>query len=110
MSFAKKLVEPVLYTGDVAVGAVGIDSIKVVVDGNVANIILRECVVDVQACQRGITSKSGKVFRDNCANFSCFNLRKHFLKAWAIGEVHTTVTVVDEKRRMGKAVVPCILE
>ena len=54
----EKLVEPVFDTSNVAVGAVGIDTVKVVVDGNVANIILWESVVDVQACQRGITSKS----------------------------------------------------
>ena len=54
----EKLVEPVFDTSNVAVGAVGIDTVKVVVDGNVANIILWESVIDVQACQRGISSKS----------------------------------------------------
>ena len=49
--FCEKLVEPVLYTGNIAVGTVGIDTVKVVVDGNVPNIVLWKCVVDVQACQ-----------------------------------------------------------
>lgn len=56
--FCKKFVEPVFDAGNIAVGAVRIDTVKVVVDGNVPNIVLRECVVDVQACQRGISSKS----------------------------------------------------
>ena len=55
----KKLIEPVFDTGDVAVGAVRIDAVIVVVDGNVANIVLRECVVDVQSSQGGVTTKSG---------------------------------------------------
>lgn len=42
----------------ISAGVIGIDTVKVVVDGNVPNIMLWESVVDVQACQRGIMSKS----------------------------------------------------
>ena len=45
--FGKKFVEPVLNACNVAVGTVGIDTVKVIVDSNVADIVLRECVVDV---------------------------------------------------------------
>ena len=54
----KKLVEPVLDTRNVAVGTVGIDGVKMVVDGNIAHIVLWECEVDIQPCQRGITPQS----------------------------------------------------
>ena len=56
--FGEKLVEPVLDTRNVAVGAVRVDGVKMVVDGNIANIVLWKCEVDVQPCQRGITSQS----------------------------------------------------
>ena len=56
--FGKKLVEPVLDARNVAVGAVGVNGIEVVVDGNIAHIVLRKCEVDIQPRQRGITSQS----------------------------------------------------
>ena len=52
------LVEPVLDTCHVAVGAVGIDGVEVVVDGNIPHTVLRKRVVDVKPCQRGITTES----------------------------------------------------
>ena len=52
------VLEPVLDTRNVAVGAVRVDGVKMVVDGNIANIVLWKCEVDVQPCQRGITSQS----------------------------------------------------
>ena len=53
----EKLVEPVFDTGNVAIGAVGVDAVKVVVDGDVADIILRESVVDIQSRQSGVSPK-----------------------------------------------------
>ena len=54
----EKFVKPVFDTGNIAVGAVGVGAVKMVVDGNVANIVLRESVVDVQSRQCGVTTKS----------------------------------------------------
>lgn len=56
--FGEKLVEPVLDARNVAVGTVGVDGVKMVVDGNIAHIVLWECEVDIQPCQRGITPQS----------------------------------------------------
>ena len=54
----KKLVEPVLDACNVAVGAVGVDGVEVVVDGNIAHTVLRKREVDIKPCQRGITPQS----------------------------------------------------
>ena len=56
--FGEKLLEPVLDARNIAVGTVGVDGVKMVVDGNIANIVLWKCEVDVQPCQRGITPQS----------------------------------------------------
>ena len=56
--FGKKLVEPVFDASNVAVGTVGVDGVKMVVDGNIPHIVLWECEVDIQPCQRGITPQS----------------------------------------------------
>ena len=48
----KKLVEPVLYTCHIVVGAVGVDGVEVVVDGDIPYSILRESEVDIQPGQR----------------------------------------------------------
>ena len=52
------LIEPVLDTCHVAVGAVGVNGVEVVVDGNIPYAVLRKCVVDIKPCQRGITTES----------------------------------------------------
>ena len=52
------LVEPVLDTCHVAVGAVRVNGVKVVVDGNIPHTVLRKRVVDIKPCQRGITTES----------------------------------------------------
>lgn len=57
--FGEKFVKPVFDTGNIAVCAVGVDSVKVVVDGNIPHIVLRESEVDIKPCQRGISSQSG---------------------------------------------------
>lgn len=55
--FGEKFVEPVFNTGNVTVGAVGVDAVKVVVDGYVADIVLRKSVVDIQSRQSGVSPK-----------------------------------------------------
>lgn len=59
LSRMRDVLEPVLDARNVAVGAVGVNGIEVVVDGNIAHIVLRKCEVDIQPCQRGITPQSG---------------------------------------------------
>ena len=48
----KKLVEPVLDTCHIVVGAVGVDGVEVVVDGDIPHSILRKSEVDIQPGQR----------------------------------------------------------
>ena len=57
--FSEKFVKPVFDTGNIAVCAVGVDGVKVVVDGNIPHIVLRESEVDIKPGQRGISSQSG---------------------------------------------------
>ena len=52
------LIEPVLNACHVAVGAVGVNGVEVVVDGNIPHAVLRKRVVDIKPCQRGITTES----------------------------------------------------
>ena len=52
------VLEPVLDARNIAIGTVGVDGVKMVVDGNIAHIVLWECEVDIQPCQRGITPQS----------------------------------------------------
>ena len=52
------LIEPVLDTCYVAVGAVGVNGVEVVVDGNIPHTVLRKRIVDIKPCQRRITTES----------------------------------------------------
>ena len=52
------VLEPVLDARNIAVGTVGVDGVKMVVDGNIPHIVFRESEVDIQPCQRGITPQS----------------------------------------------------
>ena len=52
------VLEPVLDTRHIAVGAVGVNGVEVVVDGNIPHAVLRKRVVDIKPCQRGITTES----------------------------------------------------
>ena len=56
--FGEKLVKPVLDACNVVVGAVGVNGIKVIVNGNISHAVLRKRVVDIKPCQRGITTES----------------------------------------------------
>ncbi len=81
--FGIPLVEPVLDTCHVAIGAVGVNGVEVVVDGNIPHAVLRKRVVDIKPCQRGITPQSAEVFRNHHFHMTGFNFRKHLLKAGA---------------------------
>ena len=56
--FDEKFVEPVLDTCNIVIRAVGVNGIKVVVDGNIPNAVLRESVVDIKSLQCGVSTKS----------------------------------------------------
>ena len=97
------VLKPVFDTRHIVVGAVGVDGVKVVVDGNIADTVFWKSEVDIQPGQRGITPKSGKVFRQHYYYFSRFDFRQHLLKAGAV-IVGAAVPVIYEKGRVGKAV------
>ena len=103
------VVEPVLNACHVAVGAVGIDGVEVVVDGNIPHAVLRKRVVDIKPCQRGITTKPTEVFRNHHSHMTGFNFRKHLLKAGAVGKIHAAVPVINKERRVRKVLRFCIL-
>ena len=106
---SKKLVEPVLYSGNIAVCAVGVDGVKVVVDGNIPHIVLGEREVDIQPCQGRISTQSGQIFGDTDCHPSRFDLCKHGLEAGAV-IVRAAVSVVHEKGRVRKAILFSVLE
>ena len=56
--FGEKLVKPVFDTCHVALGAVHVDGIEVVIDGDISNTAFREYDVDIQAGQCRVSSKS----------------------------------------------------
>lgn len=56
-SLFEVVIEPVFNTSNVTVGAVGVDAVKVVIDGDVADIVLRESIVDIQSRQSGVSPK-----------------------------------------------------
>lgn len=57
--FCEKFVKPVFDTGNIAVCAVGVDGVKMVVDGNIPHIVLWKSKVNIKPGQRGISSQSG---------------------------------------------------
>ena len=103
------VLEPVLDTCHVAVGAVGVNGVEVVVDGNIPHAVLRKRVVDIKPCQRGITTEPTEVFRNHRFHMTGFNFRKHLLKAGTVGKIHTTVPVINEECRVRKVLRFCIL-
>ena len=56
------VLEPVFDSGEIVVDAVGIGGVVIVIDGNVADIVLRESEVGVKPCQRRVSAQTGKVF------------------------------------------------
>ena len=58
-SLFEVVIEPVLDTCHVAVSAVGVNSVEVVIDGNIPHIVFRKSEVDIKPGQRGISAQSG---------------------------------------------------
>lgn len=58
-SLCKVVIKPVFDAGNIAVCAVGVDGVKVVVDGNIPHIVLRKSEIDIKPGQWGISSQSG---------------------------------------------------
>ena len=69
----KKLIEPVFDSRNIIIGAVGVNGVKVVVDGNIAHTIFRKSEVDIQARQGRISPQPGQVFRQHNSHFSCLD-------------------------------------
>ena len=104
-----KLVKPVLDSGKIVVDAVGVSGVEIVVDGNEACSILRKGEVGVKPGQRGVSSKTGEVFRDGNRHIPGFNLGKHGLKSGSV-ESHTRNAVIHKKGRVWEMMLACILE
>lgn len=58
-SLFEVVIKPVFDAGNIAVCTVGVDGVKVIVDGNIPHIVLRKSEVDIKPGQRGISSQSG---------------------------------------------------
>lgn len=69
----KKLIEPVFDSRNIVVGTVGVNGVKVVVDGDIAHTIFRKSEVDIQARQGRISPQTGQVFRQHNSHFSCLD-------------------------------------
>ena len=104
-----KLIEPVLDACKIVVHAVRVRGVKVIIDGNEADTLLRKGKVGVQSGQCRVSAKSGKVFAENSGNPTGLHFRQHTLKAGAV-IIRTTVTVIHKEYRIGKVVFLGILQ
>ena len=52
-----KLVAPVFDTRKIVIGTVGINGIEIVIDGNIADTVLRKGEIGVKSCQSGISTQ-----------------------------------------------------
>lgn len=50
---------PVFDARKIVIGAVGVDGIEVVIDGNIADTVLRKGEIGVKSCQSGISTQAG---------------------------------------------------
>jgi len=104
-----KLVEPVLDACKIVVHAIRVRRIKVIVDGNETDTVLRKGKVGVQSGQRRVSAKSGKVFAKNNGNLTGLHFCQHTLKAGTV-IIRTTVTVIYKEYRIGKVMLLGILQ
>ena len=91
-----ELVEPHANSGEVIVHTVLIKRIEIVVDRNVANVVLGKGDVNEHTRHRGVSPKARKVFRQHDGYMIRFDFIKHFLKAGTI-KIRSAVSVVDEE-------------
>ena len=99
-----ELVEPHADTGKIVVHTVLILRVKVVIDGDVPDVVLGKSDVDEHACHDGIASETGKVFRQNNGHMIRFDFIQHLLEAGAI-KVRSAVSVVNKENRIQKMVI-----
>ena len=104
-----KLVEPVLDACKIVVHAVRVRGVKVIVDGNETDAILRKGEVGVQSGQRRVSAKSGKIFAENSGNLTRLHFRQHTLKAGAV-IIRTAVTVIYKEYRIGEMMLFGVLQ
>ena len=107
--FCKKLIEPVFYTCHIIIHAVGVDGVKVVVDGDIPHPILGKGEVDIQPREGRVAAQPRQVFGDAHGYPPIFDLLQHFLKAGAV-IVGATVSVVHKKGRVGEPMLFRVLE
>ena len=108
--FGEIFIEPVFDTCHVALGAVHVDGIVVVIDGDISNTALRECDVDIQSGQCRVSSKSRQVFGDDRTHTTRFDLCKHPLEIGTIIEINTAVAVIHEECGIWEMILLCVLQ
>ncbi len=96
-----ELVEPHAYSGKIVVHAVLILRVEVVVDGNVADIVLGESDIDKHTCHGGVASEARKVFCQHDSHMIRFDFVQHLLKAGSI-KIRSAVSVVNEENGIWK--------
>lgn len=92
----------------VVVHAVGVDGVVVVVDGDKAHAMPGKGDVGIHPRQGRVPSEAGQVFDDTHGHMVGLDLVQHFLKVGPL-EARPTITIVHEKYRVGKAVIPRVL-
>ena len=103
------VLEPVLDACKIVVHAVRVRGVKVIVDGNETDAILRKGEVGVQSGQRRVSAKSGKIFAENSGNLTRLHFRQHTLKAGAV-IIRTAVTVIYKEYRIGEMMLFGVLQ
>ena len=78
------VLDPVLDACHINPHAILIAGIEIIIDGNIADTVFRECDVGVQASHSRVSAKSGKVFGDTNCHIAGFNFIQHFLKTRAV--------------------------
>ena len=58
-ALCKVVIAPVFDTRKIVIGAVGINGVEIVIDGNIADTVLRKGEIGVKSCQSGISTQSG---------------------------------------------------
>lgn len=79
-----KLIDPVFDACHINFPAILSAGIEIIIDGNIADTVFRECDVGVQASHSRVSAKSGKVFCDTNRYIAGFNFIQHFLETRAV--------------------------
>lgn len=91
-----ELIEPVFDARKIVVHTVGVNGVKVVVDGDEADFMLGEGDVDIHSGHSRIPAKAGQVFDDNGRYLATLHRLQHFLKPRPL-KAGARVAVIHEK-------------